>query len=168
MIKSFDGKTPRVASTAFVQETACIIGDVEIGDKSNVWPGAVIRGDTARIKIGQNTSIQDCCVVHAEEDMVVGDNVILGHSSIVHCKVIGDNVLIGNNATILDGTEIGNYCIIAAGATVAPNTRIPDRSLVMGIPAKVKSELSAEHYALLEHSVRTYVELGQKYKQQDL
>jgi carbonic anhydrase/acetyltransferase-like protein (isoleucine patch superfamily) len=168
MIKSFDGKTPRIAPSAFVQETAYIIGDVEIGEYSNVWPGAVIRGDSAKITIGKNTSIQDCCVVHAEEDMVIGDNVILGHSSMIHCKEIGNNVIVGNNATVLDGVEIGNYCIIAAGATVAPNMNIPDSSLVMGVPAKRKGEISAEHHALLKHNVQAYIKLGQKYKQQGL
>ena len=166
MIESFDGKSPKIISSVFVHETACIIGDVEIGDNSNIWPGAVLRGDSAKITIGKNTSIQDCCVIHAEEDMVIGDNVILGHSSMVHGKGIGSNVIIGNNATVLDGVEIGNYCIVAAGATVAPNTKIPDRSLVMGVPAKRKGEISAEHQALLKHSVDTYIRLAKKYKKQ--
>jgi carbonic anhydrase/acetyltransferase-like protein (isoleucine patch superfamily) len=168
MIKSFDGKSPRIALSVFVHETACIFGDVEIGENSNVWPGAVLRGDSAAIKIGKNTSIQDNCVVHAEEDMVIGDNVILGHTAVIHGKVIGSNVIIGNNATVLDGAEIGNYCIVGAGATVAPNTIIPDRSLVMGVPAKRKSEISPDHLALLKHSVDNYIELGRKYKEQGI
>jgi len=168
MIKSFNGKTPKIASSVFVEETAFIIGDVEIGDYSNIWPGAVIRGDSAKIQIGKNTSVQDCSVIHAEEDMVIGDNVILGHGCVVHCRKIGNNVIIGNNATVLDGAEIGNNCIIAAGSTVAPDTKISDLSLVMGVPAKRKSEISSEHHSLLKHFVEKYIQLGQKYKSQGL
>ena len=166
MIKSFDGKTPKIAPSALIHETAFIIGDVEIGENASIWPGAVLRGDIARIKIGNNTSIQDNCVVHCEEELVIGDNVIVGHTAVIHCKSIGSNVIIGNNATLLDGTEIGNYCIIGAGSTVAPETRIPDRSLVVGVPGKRKSDISAELLAKLEHAIVTYSRLTQSYKQQ--
>lgn len=166
MITSFDGKTPQIAPSALIHETACIIGDVEIGENSSIWPGAVLRGDIAKIKIGSNTSIQDNCVVHCEEELVIGDNVIVGHTAVLHCKSIGSNVIIGNNATVLDGTEIGDYCIIGAGSTVAPDTKVPDRSLVVGIPGKRKSEISAEHLARLEHAIEFYTKLTQKYKQQ--
>ena len=166
MIKSFGGKTPKIAPSALIHETACIIGDVEIGENASIWPGAVLRGDIAKIKIGRNTSIQDNCVVHCEEELVIGDNVIVGHTAVIHCKSIGSNVIIGNNATLLDGTEIGNYCIIGAGSTVAPETRIPDRSLVVGVPGKRKSDISAELLAKLEHAIVTYSRLTQSYKQQ--
>ena len=166
MLKSFDGKSPKIAPSALVHESACIIGDVEIGENSGIWPGAVLRGDVARIRIGNNTNIQDNCVIHAEEDLVIGDNVIVGHTAVIHCKSIGSNVIIGNNATVLDGTEIGDYCIVAAGSTVAPNTKIPDRSLVMGVPGKRKSEISREHLAQLEHAIDSYTRLTRKYKQE--
>ena len=166
MIRSFDGKTPRIASSALVHETACIIGDVEIGENSSVWPGAVIRGDMSSIKIGNNTSMQDNCVVHCVEELLIGDNVIIGHTAVIHGKKIGNNVIIGNNATILDGVEIGNYCIIGAGSTVAPNTVIPDRSLVMGVPGKRKSEISAEQLVELKEAASIYSNLTRKYKEQ--
>lgn len=166
MIKSFDGKSPQVASSALIHETACIIGDVGIGENTSIWPGVVIRADLARIVIGNDTNIQDNSVVHCEEDMVIGNSVIVGHAAVVHCRKIGNNVIIGNNATLLDGVEIGSYCIIGAGATLAPNTKVPDRSLVTGVPAKIKSGISSEHLAMLERAVIAYKALTRKYKQQ--
>jgi carbonic anhydrase/acetyltransferase-like protein (isoleucine patch superfamily) len=166
MIKSFDGKSPQIAHSALIHETACIIGDVKLGENASAWPGAVIRADMARIVIGNDTSMQDNCVIHCEEDMVIGDNVIIGHTAVVHGRKIGNNVIVGNNATILDGVEIGSFCIISAGSTLTPNTKIPDKSLVTGTPAKVKGEISSEHMALLEHAVAAYKELTRKYKQQ--
>jgi carbonic anhydrase/acetyltransferase-like protein (isoleucine patch superfamily) len=165
MIKSFDGKTPRIAPSALVHRSACIIGDVEIGEDSSIWPGVVIRGDMARIKIGNNASIQDNCVIHAEEELVIGDNVIVGHTAVIHCKRIGSNVVIGNNATVLDGAEIGNYCMVGAGSVVAPETKIPDRSLVVGVPGR-KSEISPQHLAQLKHAIDAYSRLTRKYKQE--
>ncbi len=166
MIKSFDGKTPKIAASALVHETCYIIGDVEIGENSSIWPGAVLRGDISSIKIGNNTSIQDNSVVHCVEELVIGDNVIVGHTAVIHGKKIGSNIIIGNNATILDGVEIGDYCIIGAGSIVAPNTRIPDRSLVMGVPGKLKSEISTKQLAELEQAVDIYSMLTKKYKEQ--
>ena len=166
MIKRFDGKMPKIAPSALIHETACIIGDVEIGENSNIWPGAVLRGDMASIKIGNGTSVQDNSVLHCEEELVIGDNVIIGHGAVVHGKKIGNNVIIGNNATILDEVEIGDYCIIAAGSTIAPRTVIPDRSLVMGVPGKRKSEISVEQLVELKDSASAYLNLTRKYKQQ--
>ena len=118
MIREFKDKKPRIASTAFVSESACVIGDVEIGDHSSVWPGAVVRGDFASIKIGNNTQIEDNCVMHAGSDQVIGDNVHIGHGAVVHCSKIGNNVLVGIQSTVLDGVEIGDYCVIGAYSLV--------------------------------------------------
>ena len=101
MIKSFRGKTPRIAASAFVSEAAHVIGDVEIGENSSVWPGAVIRGDFGSIRIGRNTQVEDSSVVHADSDMVIGDSVHIGHGAVIHCSRIGNRVLVGMNATIL-------------------------------------------------------------------
>jgi len=106
MIRSFNGKTPKIADTAFVSEFAYVVGDVEIGEKSGVWPGAVVRGDFGSIRIGQNSHIEDNAVLHAWKSLIIGDNVTVGHSAVVHCLRIGDNVLVGNNATVLDDTEM--------------------------------------------------------------
>ena len=168
MIREFRGKNPKIASSAFVSETAYIAGDVEIGENSNIWPGAVIRGDIAKITIGKNTSIEDNCVVHSATGIIIGDNTIVGHGAVLHCKKIGDNVLIGNNATVLDNAEIGDYCIIAAGSVVAPETNFPAESLAMGVPAKVKSKLSQKQKDYITIGSAFNVKLAQKYKKQGL
>jgi carbonic anhydrase/acetyltransferase-like protein (isoleucine patch superfamily) len=168
MIREFNGKNPKVASSAFVSETAYIAGDVEIGENANIWPGAVIRGDIAKITIGKNTSIEDNCVVHSATGIIIGDNTIVGHGAVLHCKKIGDNVLIGNNATVLDNAEIGDYCIIAAGSVVAPDTKFPAESLAVGVPAKVKGKLSQEQKDYITIGSAFNVKLAQKYKKQGL
>ncbi len=168
MVKSFNGKTPKIAPSAFVSESAYVVGDVEIADNASVWPGAVVRGDFGKITIGKNTAIEDAAVVHSGGDLVIGDNCIIGHGAVVHCRKVGNNVLVGNNATLLDGAEIGDYCIIGAGALVPPETRIPDESLVMGNPAKIKGKVPPERLAMLKAGAGGYARLAQQYKEQGL
>jgi len=168
MIRSFGNKTPQIAESAFISEAAYVIGDVEIGENSSVWPGTVIRGDFAKIIIGKNTQIEDNCVVHTGTPMTIGDNVHIGHSVVVHCHRIGNNVLIGNNATILDNAEIGDLCIISANTLVSQGMKIPDRSFVAGVPAEIKGEVTAEQIARIEMGVLTYVKLAQEYKKLEL
>ena len=168
MIREFNGKNPQIASSAFVSETAYIAGDVEIGENASIWPGAVIRGDIAKITIGKNTSIEDNCVVHSATDIIIGDNTIVGHGAVLHCKKIGNNALIGNNATVLDNVEIGDYCVIAAGSVVAPETKFPAESLAVGVPAKVKGKLSQEQKDYITIGSAFNVKLAQKYKKQGL
>jgi len=156
MIKSFKGQTPSIAESALISETACVIGDVQIGDRSSIWPGAVIRADCdvfqagLRTRIGSNTHIEDNCVVHATES--IGDNVVIGHGAVVEARRIGDNVLIGDNATVLTYVEIGDYCIVAAGAVVTEGMKIPAGSFVAGAPAKVKGRLSDKQIATIENT----------------
>jgi carbonic anhydrase/acetyltransferase-like protein (isoleucine patch superfamily) len=138
VIRSFGGKTPRVAETAWVSEAAYVVGDVEIGDGSSVWPHAVVRGDFSSIRIGANSHIEDCCVVHTGEPLVIGDNVTAGHGVVIHCRRVGHNVLLGNNSTILDGAEVGDFTIVAAGAVVTPRTVVPQGSFLRGVPATIE------------------------------
>jgi carbonic anhydrase/acetyltransferase-like protein (isoleucine patch superfamily) len=168
MIRSFDGKTPRVASSAFVSEAAYVVGDVEIGEGSGVWPGAVIRGDFAPIKIGRNTMVEDNTVVHSGGLIEIGDNVIIGHNAVVHCRRIGNHCLIGNNATLLEDAEVGDLCIVAAGAVVGSGKAIPEGSLVAGVPGRVKGRVSAEQRQRLAEGSAVYLELTQRYKAQGL
>jgi carbonic anhydrase/acetyltransferase-like protein (isoleucine patch superfamily) len=168
MIREFNGKNPQIASSAFVSETAYIVGDVEIGENANIWPGAVIRGDIAKITIGQNTSIEDNCVMHSATGIIIGDNTIVGHGAVVHCKKIGNNVLIGNNATVLDNAEIGDYCIIAAGSVVAPETKFIAESFAVGVPAKIKGKISQEQKDYMTIGSAFNVKLAQQYKKQGL
>ncbi len=165
MIKPFDGKTPKIAESAYVCQTAFIMGDVEIGEQSGVWPGVVIRGDFSSIKIGCGTIIEDNCVVHCGAPMEVGNNVIVGHSVVLHGKRIGNNTLIGSNSTILDNSEIGDYCVIGAGCVVSPGMKIPDRSLVMGVPGKIQGEVKSGVMKRLESGNQSYLAFFDKYRE---
>jgi len=173
VIRSFNGKTPRIAGSAFISKTAYIIGDVEIGENCVVMPGAVIRADLGKITIGDNTIVEDNCVIHSGsldgfEDIVIGENVVIGHGAVNHARKIGDNVLIGINATILHDAEIGDFCIIAAGALVGQGAKIPDRSFVAGVPGKVKKEVSQEQLLWTQLGSIAYIELAKQYKKEGL
>lgn len=173
MVKSFNGKTPRIASSAFISKTAYIIGDVEIGENCVVMPGAVIRADLGKITIGDNTIVEDNCVIHSGsldgfEDIVIEENVVIGHGAINHARKIGNNVLIGMNATILHDAEIGDFCIIAAGALVGQGAKVPDKSFVTGIPGKVKKEVSQEQLLWTQLGSIAYIELAKQYKKEGL
>ncbi|RLC93378.1 MAG: gamma carbonic anhydrase family protein [Chloroflexi bacterium] len=168
MIESFNGKSARIAPTAFVSEAACVIGDVEIGENSSVWPGAIIRGDFTSIRIGNNCQIEDNCVVHAGRPVEIGDNVHIGHGAVVHCSRIGNNVLIGSNATLLDEAEIGDSCVVAANSVVGTGMRIPDDSFVAGVPAKIKGNRTRSQAAATEDGVNAYVRLARQYKREGL
>ncbi len=168
MVKSFNGKTPKIAPSAFVSEAAYVVGDVEIGENASVWPGAVVRGDFGKITIGRNTAIEDGAVVHSATDLTIGDDCIIGHGAVVHCRRVGNNVLIGNNATILDDAEVGNCCIVAAGSLVPPEMKVPDESLVMGSPARIRGKVPPERLAMLKLGAGGYARLAQQYREQGL
>ena len=164
MIKTFRNHRPVVPDSAFVAEAALVMGDVSLGEQCGVWPGAIIRGDFAHIRIGNGTIIEDNVVVHTGSDMHIGANVIVGHGAVIHCRRIGNNSLIANNATVLDDAEVGSFCVIGAGAVVSPGTVIPDRSLVFGVPAKVAGEVKAHQLARLERGNGAYLEMFEQYR----
>ncbi len=176
MIRSLGDKKPKIADSAFVSEAAYIIGEVTIGENSSVWPGAVIRADFGSIRIGQNTAIEDNCVLHSgspstpgyRETMTIGDNVHIGHGAVLNCRQIGNNVLIGMNATILHDVEIGDYCIIGANCLVGEKMKIPDGSFVAGVPGKIKGKASKEHLWWVENAPDIYKKLTKKYKELEL
>ena len=165
VIRSWKGIDPKVHPSAFVSEAAYVLGEVVMGENASVWPGTVIRGDSGKIVIGRNTSIQDCSLVHSDHAARIGDNVAIGHGVVCHAKEIGEYCLIGNNATINDGVELGEYCIVAANAAVLENTRIPPYSFVVGIPAQVKSRVTERHIELIKSTVAHYVERCKEYKE---
>jgi carbonic anhydrase/acetyltransferase-like protein (isoleucine patch superfamily) len=140
---------PVIDESAWISEAAYIVGNVQVGAGSTVWPGAVIRGDFGSIRIGAHVHIEDNCVAHSGAAMTIGDDVTIGHGAIVHCGAIGDVCLIGNNASLLDGARIGSFCVVAAGAVILPGTEIPDGSFVTGVPGTVRP-LSPKHRAMLE------------------
>ena len=174
MIRSFNGKTPKIAESAFISETAYIVGDVEIGENSNVWPGAVIRGDFGRIKIGSNTSIEDNCVIHSGTpsspvgDVDIGDMVLIGHGAVLNCRKIGSSVLIGMNATILHDAEIADSCIIGAGCLIGQGMKVPNDSFVAGVPGKIKGEPSEQQLWWVREGSKGYAELARQYQDQGL
>jgi carbonic anhydrase/acetyltransferase-like protein (isoleucine patch superfamily) len=168
MIVEFGGHSPKIAPSAYVSPAATIIGDVEIGENANIWPGAVVRGDLAKITIGSYSSIEDNCVIHAPVEINIGNNVIVGHGAVIHCRRIGNNVLIGNNATILDDVEIGDFCVIGAGSVVAPGTKVTDNSLAMGVPAKIKGQVSQDQVTYIVEGAKFNANVAQRYKQEGL
>ena len=163
MIEGLDGKKPKIAPSAFISKMACIIGDVEIGENSSVWPGAVVRGDVGSIVIGNNVLIEDNVVIHG--DVNIGNDVTVGHCAVVEGLKIGDNVLIGNGAVVLRDVEIGNRCIIGANAMVREGMKIPEHSFVAGVPATIKGDLTSQQEHALEY-FRYPPELVEKHKKE--
>lgn len=167
LIKSFRGVEPKIHDTAFIAETAVIVGDVEIGEHSSVWYGSILRADVNSIRIGARTNIQDASVIHVtskRHDTILGDEVTLGHRVTLHGCCIETGCLIGIGAIVLDGARVGANSLVAAGSLVTPNTQIPPGSLVMGSPARVKRELSADEIGDLPRFWRNYVELSEHYR----
>lgn len=168
MIKSFLDKTPKIHPTAFIAENAIIIGDVEIGENASIWYNCVLRGDVNFIRIGANSNIQDGTIIHVsrgeEFPTIIEEEVTVGHSATIHGCYIEKGSLIGIGSTILDGARIGKNSLIAAGSLVTPNTQIPEKSFVLGSPARVKRELSDEEVKNIQNFWRNYVLLSAKYK----
>ena len=148
MLRPYRGVSPRVHPTAFIDDSAQVIGDVEIGEESGVWMNAVVRGDVHSIRVGRRSNIQDGTVVHAQSatsgahPTVIGNSVTIGHGALVHGCTIDDQCLIGIGAIVLNGAHVGMQSIIAAGALVTEGMKVPPKSLVMGSPAKVKRLLT--------------------------
>jgi carbonic anhydrase/acetyltransferase-like protein (isoleucine patch superfamily) len=160
VIRKFKGSAPRIDASAYIDPSAQVIGDVEIGEESSVWMNVVIRGDVNRIRVGRRTNIQDLTMVHVMRDRhptIIGDEVTIGHSAIVHGVTIEDRVLIGMGAVLLNGVHVESDCVIAAGTLLTEGTRIPTRSLVMGRPGKVKRPLTDEETAEIRWYADNYV-----------
>ena len=151
---------PRVHPTAFIDDSAQVIGDVEIGEESSVWMGVVIRGDVNRIRIGRRSNVQDGTIVHVMKDThatTIGDDVTVGHGVMLHGCTIENQCLIGMRATLLNGARVGAGSIVAAGSLLVEGMDVPPRSLVMGSPAKVKRALSEEEVAEIQMYADRYV-----------
>ena len=155
----FRGYEPAIPASAFVADTASVIGRVLLGEDTSVWPGAVIRADSEPISIGDGSNVQDNAVLHVDPGvpMTIGRRVTVGHQVMLHGCTIGDGSLIGIQAIVLNHAVIGQYCLVAAGAIITERKTYPDRSLIMGAPAKVVRELSDDDIAMLRHASETYV-----------
>jgi len=158
-LAKFLGRTPQVSESAFVANSATLVGDVRLGKDSSVFYGAVLRGDIETITVGESSNVQDGCIVHLADDLGahIGAWCTIGHAAIIHACTIGDECLVGMQAVVLDGAEIGDQCLIGAGALVTQRTKIPPRSLVLGSPAKVVRPLKEHELASLRESAAKYV-----------
>ena len=157
---------PRMGENVFIAETAAVIGDVEIGARSSIWYGAVLRGDVFPIRIGEAVSIQDNCVLHVtsgQHATTIGNRVTVGHAVVLHGCTVEDSCIIGMGAVVLDRAHVGKNCIVGAGALVTSGTHIPAGHLVVGAPARVKRALTGEELAWIETSADHYVELAAQY-----
>ncbi len=164
MIRSLGGKTPSIHPTAFISEAAYIVGDVEIGEGSSIWPGTVIRGDTGKITIGKFTNIQDNSVLHGDDDVIIGDNVTIGHRVMCHGRNIGNRVLIGNGAILNDGVLVGEESVIGSGSMILENMDIPEKSIVVGMPGRIRGSVKDKHVNMIDRIAAGYASKAQKYK----
>ena len=160
-------RLPVIDPTAFVYENATLIGLVILRARVNVWPYATIRGDNEPIEVGENSNVQECCVLHTDPGypVTVAANVTIGHQAVVHGCTIGEGSLIGIQAVILNGARIGRNCLIGAGALVTEGREIPDNSLVLGSPGKVVRTLNESDIAGMHSNTANYVRRGQHYKE---
>lgn len=166
MIREVGGHKPQIHPTAFVHETAEVIGKVILEKNASLWPYSVLRGDVDEIIIGEGTNIQDNTVIHTSQGKptILGKGISVGHSVILHsCKVL-DNCIIGMGAILLDGAIIEEDCLVGAGAVVSPNTRIPKGSLALGIPARVVRALKPEELEDLRQNAREYLSLSELHR----
>jgi len=173
-IRKFAGKSPNIDDSAYIDETALVIGDVTIGADSSIWPMTVARGDVHSIIIGRCTNIQDASILHVTHDgkfspggfpLSIGDNVTVGHRVTLHACTVGNNCLIGMSATVMDGAELGDGLIIGAGALVPTGMKLEGGYLYIGTPVRRVRELSEKECDFLEYSARHYVKLKKKYMQ---
>lgn len=166
IIIPFDGKNPRIADDAFIAPNAVIIGDVEIGPGSSIWFGVVLRGDIGPIRIGQRSNLQDNVVVHLDRDAptTIGDDVTVGHGAIVHGTTIGNGTQVGMGAVVLSRSRVGEGSLIAAGAVVLEDAEIPPGSVVMGVPGKIKRDVTPEERAALLQRAAVYEQRGAAYR----
>lgn len=168
MLRSYRGVLPRVASTAYVDPGAHVIGDVTIGERSSVWPTATMRGDIDPIRIGDDTNIQEGTVIHTDHGFptTIGNRVSVGHSVVLHGCTIEDDALIGMGAILLNGARVGKGAVVAAGALVPEGMEVPAQTVVMGSPAKPRRPVTAEEQARFRKGIEGYVERAATYREQ--
>lgn len=167
MIKKFRNKSPNIHNESYIAENTVIVGDVTLKENVNIWFGAVLRGDEGSIVIGENTNIQENCVIHVDfgYNVSIGEGCTIGHGVIIHGCDIKDNVLVGMGSIILNGAKIGRNTIIGAGSLVTQNRDFEDGVLILGNPAKVVRKLTKEEIESNKKSCLTYIELSKEFKQ---
>lgn len=159
--------TPQIDPSAFIAQEATLIGAVTLQSGTSVWPGATIRADNEPIVIGEGSNVQECAVLHVDagKPLNVGKNVTIGHQAMLHGCTVEDGALIGIQAVVLNGAVIGRHCLVGAGALVTEGKTFPERSLILGSPAKAVRTLNDEEVAALEESARHYTAKAAHYKE---
>ena len=165
-IYQLDDQTPRIAETAWVADSAQVIGNVDLAEGASVWFGAILRGDGEPLRIGRGSNVQDGSVIHADPGFptTLGENVTIGHQVMLHGCTIGDGSLIGIQAVVLNGAKIGKNCLVGAGALVTEGKEFPDGSMIIGSPAKVVRELTPEQIAGMQRTAPHYVANARRFK----
>ena len=169
MIRAYRGALPKVAASAYIDPSAVVIGDVTVGERSSVWPGAVARGDVHWIKIGEETSIQDNSVLHCDAPdwpLTIGNRVTVGHRVVLHGCTVEDECVIGIGAIVLNGARIGAGSVVAAGSLVTEGMQVPPGSMVMGVPGKIRRETTEEEKTRFRENARHYVEACRIYREE--
>lgn len=166
MIRSYQGRLPQIPSSCYIDQSAQVLGDVALGEHSSVWMNAVLRGDVNSIRLGANSNVQDCAVLHGQRHLYavnVGDWVTIGHNATVHGCTVEDAVLVGIGVTILNDCRIGEGSIIAAGAVLPEHTIVPPRTLWAGVPGKLRRELGEEDRKLILQYAQNYLDYTEIY-----
>ncbi|SER42276.1 gamma carbonic anhydrase family protein [Giesbergeria anulus] len=165
-IYELDGVAPQLAASAWVADSAQVIGQVTLAAEASIWFGSVVRGDTDSITIGAGSNIQDTCVLHADagQPLVVGERVTVGHQVTLHGCTIGDESLIGIGAVVLNGARIGKNCLVGAGSLVTEGKEFPDGSMIMGSPAKLVRPLTPEQIEGLRRSAAHYIDNARRFR----
>ncbi len=163
-IYEFENKKPRIGKGTFIFQSADVIGDVTLGENCYVGPGARIRGDYGSIRIGNDTAIEENVVIHARpnEKTIIGDSVTIGHAAIIHNATIHDWAIIGMGAIVSDYAEIGEWAVVAEGAVVKNKTKVPDKSIAVGVPAKVVAEITSDYMKQWTEYKKIYSDLARK------
>lgn len=166
VIRTFKGIKPTIPDSCFIEDTAVVIGDVVMGEECSVWFNAVIRGDVHYIRMGNRTNVQDLCMLHVTHDthpLIIGNEVTIGHSVVLHGCTIKDRVLVGMGAIIMDGAVIGEDSVVGAGALVVEGTVVPPKSVILGSPGRVRRGVSDAELAWIKESAANYVKYACQY-----
>jgi gamma-carbonic anhydrase len=169
MIRAYRGAVPKVAASAYIDPSAQVIGDVTVGERSSIWPGAVARGDVHSIRIGEETSIQDNSVLHCDAPdwpLTIGSRVTVGHRVVLHGCTVEDDCVIGIGSIVLNGARIGSGSVVAAGALVPEGMQVPPGSMVMGVPGKVRREITEQEKARFRENAQHYVDACRIYREE--
>lgn len=169
MLRAYRGIYPKVAASAYIDPSAQVIGDVFVGERASIWMNATVRGDVASIYIGEDSNIQDNCVLHGELDkhqVILGNRVTVGHSVTLHGCTVEDDVMVGIGSIVLNGATVGRGSIVAAGTLIPEGTSVPPNSVIMGVPGKVRRQVSDEERERFRTNNENYLKYRQTYREE--